>query len=233
MKLLCQPISSSDWIPDRFCIISMEFLSLRRRRSSSWDVPQQRWARRNFCHSQASHVNMSLQLYISYPNKHSHFTTFHFVYYLTISQHLEFKDKIQNDSNEQITTTTECFVPWSNLKFTKVCSKTLLNSSTHQWFLSAIRSYMLHIPNSAEGNCFNRKRKPQNMSEKRHKINKFANYQHKIVRNSPALDHHVFVPSQNLWSAVFDVMHMIGTQICGQDPCWLLCELWKHCLDFI
>ena len=35
------------------------------------------------------------------------------------------------------------------------------------------------------------------MSEKRNKINKFANYQNIIVRNSPTLDRHVFVPSQD------------------------------------
>ena len=34
------------------------------------------------------------------------------------------------------------------------------------------------------------------MYEKQHKINKFANYQNKIARNSPALDCHVFVPSK-------------------------------------
>ena len=42
MNLLCRPISSSDRIPDRFCVISMEFLSLNRRRSSSRNVPQRR-----------------------------------------------------------------------------------------------------------------------------------------------------------------------------------------------
>ena len=47
------------------------------------------------------------------------------------------------------------------------------------------------------GKLFNRKRKPHTMYEKRHKINKFANYQNTVVRNSPALDCHVFVPSQN------------------------------------
>ena len=35
MKLLRQPISASDRIPDRFCVIKMEFLSLSRRRFSS------------------------------------------------------------------------------------------------------------------------------------------------------------------------------------------------------
>ena len=35
------------------------------------------------------------------------------------------------------------------------------------------------------------------MSEKRHIICKFANYQNIIVRNSPAFDCHVFVLSQN------------------------------------
>ena len=54
MKLLRRPISASDWIPDRFCVISMEFLSLSRRRSSSWNVSQRRWARRNVCRSQAN-----------------------------------------------------------------------------------------------------------------------------------------------------------------------------------
>ena len=56
-----------------------------------------------------------------------------------ISQHLEFKVKIQNDPNKQIATTTENSVPWSDLNFPKV------------W------------------------------------------------RNRPALDCHVFVPSQNPW----------------------------------
>ena len=39
------------------------------------------------------------------------------------------------------------------------------------------------------------------MSEKRHKINKFANYQNIIVRNSPAFDCHVFVflKTVDLW----------------------------------
>ena len=34
------------------------------------------------------------------------------------------------------------------------------------------------------------------MSEKRHKINKFANYQNIIARKSPAFDRHVFVSSR-------------------------------------
>ena len=39
MQLLRRPISASDQIPDRFYVISMEFLSLSRRRSSSRNVP--------------------------------------------------------------------------------------------------------------------------------------------------------------------------------------------------
>ena len=38
MKLLRRPISASDRIPDRFYVISMEFLSLSRRRYSSRNV---------------------------------------------------------------------------------------------------------------------------------------------------------------------------------------------------
>ena len=55
------------------------------------------------------------------------------------------------------------------------------------------------------------------MCEKRHKINKFANYQNIMVRNSPAFDRHVFV-SYRL-SRVFDVMRIISTQIRWQDLC--------------
>ena len=54
MKLLRGPIRASDRIPDRFFVISMEFLSLSRRRSYSQNVPQRRWARRNVCRSQAN-----------------------------------------------------------------------------------------------------------------------------------------------------------------------------------
>ena len=39
MKLLRRPISPSDQIPDRFYVISMEFLSLSQRCSSVWNVP--------------------------------------------------------------------------------------------------------------------------------------------------------------------------------------------------
>ena len=39
MKLLRRPISASDRIPDRFYVISMEFLSLSCRRSSARNVP--------------------------------------------------------------------------------------------------------------------------------------------------------------------------------------------------
>ena len=39
MRLLDRPISTSDQIPYRFCVISMEFLLLSRRRSSSRNVP--------------------------------------------------------------------------------------------------------------------------------------------------------------------------------------------------
>ena len=39
MELLRRPISASDWILDRFYIISMEFLSLSHRCSSAQNVP--------------------------------------------------------------------------------------------------------------------------------------------------------------------------------------------------
>ena len=39
MQLLGRPISASDRIPDRFYVISMDFLSLSRRRFSPRNVP--------------------------------------------------------------------------------------------------------------------------------------------------------------------------------------------------
>ena len=39
MYLLRRPISASDRIPDKFYVISMEFLSLSRRRPSARNVP--------------------------------------------------------------------------------------------------------------------------------------------------------------------------------------------------
>ena len=57
------------------------------------------------------------------------------------------------------------------------------------------------------------------MSEKGHKIKKFAKYQNIIVRNSPAFDGHVVVSSQDRLSMVFDVMRMISMQISWRDPC--------------
>ena len=52
------------------------------------------------------------------------------------------------------------------------------------------------------------------------------------MTNSRAFDCHVFIFSQDRWSMVFDVMRMISTQIRWQDPCWSLCKLWEHSLDF-
>ena len=64
-------------------------------------------------------------------------------------------------------------------------------------------SYQLYGAYSklSRGKLFNTKRKPHTMSEKRHKINKFANYQNIILRNSPAFDCHVFDSPQDryLW----------------------------------
>ena len=60
MNLLRRPISASDRIPDRFWVINMEFLSLSRRSSSSRNVPQRRWARRNVCRAKASDARAKL-----------------------------------------------------------------------------------------------------------------------------------------------------------------------------
>ena len=52
------------------------------------------------------------------------------------------------------------------------------------------------------------------MSEKRHKINKFSNYQKKIillmVRNSPAFDRHGFVFSHSRPQSASFLGHVVG-----------------------
>ena len=47
-------------------------------------------------------INMSLQMNISYLNKHYSHTSYikHFTSFITISQHPEFKVKIRNNSNK-------------------------------------------------------------------------------------------------------------------------------------
>ena len=55
---------------------------------------------------------------------------------------------------------------------------------------------MLHIPNSAKGNCLTEKEN-HTLCLKSDKINKFANYQNIIVKSSPVFDCHVFIFSQD------------------------------------
>ena len=57
---------------------------------------------------QESLMNMSLFIHES---TYSHTSYKHFTSFTTISQHLEFKVKIQNNPNKHITTTTESSVP--------------------------------------------------------------------------------------------------------------------------
>ena len=82
----------------------------------------------------------------------------------------------------------------SFLRFTaKQYSIAQLFGGSYQLY-AAIRP---HIPNSAEGNCLTEKENhtPCLKSGIKEKI---VNYQNIIVRNSPALDRHVFVPSQKV-----------------------------------
>ena len=138
-------------------------------------------------HIQESHINMSLQLYISYLNKHIVILRIHISLRLLRSVHtLNSKLKFKTILNKQITTTTESSVPWSDLNFPKVCSNTLLESST----LSL--SYQLYVAircifQTVQREIVYKKRKPHTMSEKRRKIKKIASYQNIIVRNCPAL----------------------------------------------
>ena len=103
----------------------------------------------------------------------------------SLNPNLKFKTILK-----RITTTTESSVPWSDFNFPKVCSKTLLDSSTlRRPFLSRYGvSYMLHIPNSAKGNCLTEK---ENHTLCLKSDIKSINLRI-IVRNSPAFDCHVF-----------------------------------------
>ena len=69
----------------------------------------------------------------------------------------------------------------------KYCSIAQLFGGSYQ---VGTELHMLHIPNSAEGNCLTEKEN-HTLCLKSDKINKFANCQTIIVRNSPAFDHHV------------------------------------------
>ena len=74
----------------------------------------------------------------------------------------------------------------------KHCSIAQLVGGSYQLYAALCCTFQ-----TLQRKLFNRKRKPPTMSEKRHKINKFANYQNIIVRKSPALYRHVFVSFQN------------------------------------
>ncbi|CAH3019798.1 unnamed protein product [Porites evermanni] len=93
-----------------------------------------------------SHINRSLQLYISYLNKHILILRINISLRLLRSVHtLNSKLKFKTILNKQITTTTES-------------SQTTALELNSQPFLSAIRSYTLHIPNCAEGNCLQKRK---------------------------------------------------------------------------
>ena len=151
----------------------------------------------------------------------NHFTSWHFTSFITISHHLELKVKIQNYPNKQITTTTESSVPWSDLNFPKVCSKTLLDISTLPAVLLSYTLLCVAYSKLCGGKLFNRKRKPHTMPEERHKINKFANYRH------------VFISSQN--PLIYSFWRYVHHQYTNPLVRFLLplCKLWEHRLDFI
>ena len=85
------------------------------------------------------------------------------------------------------------------------------------------------------------------MSEKRHTINKFVNYQNIMVRNSPAFDRHNFVPSQKPLIFGFWVMRFASCdnivwislkRMYGKDPKGLTdafygCEIVENTFGFL
>ena len=107
---------------------------------------------------QESLINMSLQLYISYLNKHIvtlHNVSLRLLWSVnTLNSKLKFKT-IPINKSQQLLKGLYLEATWTFLTFAK---KTLLDSSTLRHFLSATGSYMLHIPNSTEGNCLTEKK---------------------------------------------------------------------------
>ena len=149
---------------------------------------------------QESLINMSLQLYISYLNKHSH-ELYNISLLLlrsvnTLNSKLKFKTILINKSQLK----KKALYLEATLTFLRFAAKQCSIAQFDLIFGGSYQLYALYVAYSKlwRGKLFNRKRKPQTMSEKRHKINKFANYQNIKVRNSPALDRHVFVLSERL-----------------------------------
>ena len=95
--------------------------------------------------------------------------------FVRMSTNIEKNSAVSEEGH--VSTAYDFFLIVSDFNFPKVCSKTLLDSSTLRRFLAAIRELYVAYSKLCKGKLFNRKRKPHNMSEKRHKINKFANYQ--------------------------------------------------------
>ena len=61
-KLLRRPISASDRILDRFCVVSIEFLS---QFLFPQNVPQRRWGKRNVCRSQGKRCRTCMTIVIA------------------------------------------------------------------------------------------------------------------------------------------------------------------------
>ena len=143
---------------------------------------------------QESLINMSLQRYISYLNKH--IVTLHNVSLRllrsvnTLNSKLKFKTILINKSQLLL----KALYLEATLTFLRFAAK---HCSIAQLFGDSYQLYgaMLHIPNSAEGNCLTEKENHTLCLKSDIKTKKFANYQNVIVRNSPALGRHVFVSS--------------------------------------
>ena len=134
---------------------------------------------------QESLINMSLQLYISYLNKHSH--ELHNISLLllrsvnTLNSKLKFKTILINKSQLK----KKALYLEATLTFLRFAAKQCSIAQLDLIFGDSYQLYALYVAYSK-------------LSEKRHKINKFANYQNIKVRNSPALDRHIFVLSERL-----------------------------------
>ena len=110
------------------------------------------------------------------------------------------KVKIQNDPNKQITSTVLLKALYLEatltLKFPRFAANTARKLNSLAVLISCTELYVAYSK-LCRGKLFNKERKPHAISEKRHKISKFANYQNIIVRNSRFFDRHVFVSSQD------------------------------------
>ena len=138
-------------------------------------------------HIQESHINRSLQLYISYLNKHIVILRINISLRLlrsvhTLNSKLKFKQSLINKSQLLV----KALYLEATLTFPRFAANHCSRAQLSAFLISYTQLYVAYSK-LCRGKLFTKKEKPHTMSEKRRKIKKIASYQNIIVRNCPAL----------------------------------------------